>query len=334
MLTAVLFEALSFHADNSEFTITLTTSQRPVEYAGVVGDFTGAIICSMIWERGKPIGGLIKYVNVDILERLRHQSLSGPALVRMLRERQGNPSLHFPVVLTSLVDLPEARMNLADFAIDKKISLVYNRSSTPAVSLDIQCSEVEGALCINVDFDPTTYDAVVIGQLLKTYEYMLKQLASLPKNAILERPLSTFGLAPPPQMPEAVFTRTHLLHQLVFEAANRAPSKIAVIDQEVRISFADLLILVQSGSLILIEKEPKEGALIAIMCQKGWEQVIGAISILHIGSAYLPINPSGKPAGCTQTPTRRNPSAAGCTRTRTRRDPKPAGSTQTPSHKP
>ena len=105
VLTSVLFEALSFHCDSSQFTVTITTSERPANHADVVGDFTGAVLCSMASERGGPIGSLIRTVSQDLMNAVYHgKAMSGPRLVGKLREQTNNPELIFPVVVTSTVD--------------------------------------------------------------------------------------------------------------------------------------------------------------------------------------------------------------------------------------
>ena len=290
LLTAVLLEALSFHCNNSAFTITLTTSQRPVEYAGVVGDFTGAVLCAMTSPRGGSIEALIRSVNQDLFDAMLHESLSGPDLVRRLRDRQGNPRLTFPVVLTSLIDNAFSE-HVAELIASRQVTPVCMRTSTPHVTLDVQLYEWEGALLVVADFDPFEQVAEVVEQLLQSYRGLLKQLASSWElsTASDERRSTTLRASElthvrRPAAPRRQFTRSHLLHELVFEAAARAPSKVVIIDQDIRITFAELCQLARAGSAILQQLSAGQELPIAIVCEKGWEQVIAALSIVACGA--------------------------------------------------
>ena len=293
VLAGVLFEALSFHCDGSQFTITMTTSDRSAAFEDVVGDFTNAILCSMRSERGGPIGALIQTVSQDIMEAVHHsRAVSGPRLVGMLRECQNSPDLIFPVVLTSTVDAPPLPPHILEVIESGQIVGGFSRSRTPHVTLDIQTSQTsDGALQIVMDFDPFEHDPAVIDQLLLTYRSLLLQLASAS-----ECDINDVRLQPPatalPEMPKRTFTQSSLLHELVLEAARLRPAKVAVVDQAVQLTFNQLILMAQAGSALLVQCNAQGSVPIAIVCEKGWEQVVSALSITTLGAHYLPINPS------------------------------------------
>lgn len=296
VLLAMLFEAISFHADDPHFSITITRSDRPagVEFANVVGDFTAASILSMRVERGGPPASLISAVHKDVADALAHRDVSNAEVVRMLRERHASPHLIFPIVFTSWlgVHLPAGYYDCLAFA----------RTKTPQVELDIKCIEVGNQLQLDFDYCPFTYVRHTISHLSKTYQSLLCTLASFEEDELAHRPLR---INPQPfseagrslTSPERkVFTRTHLLHELVFEAARAMPAKLAVVDQAIRLTFGDLIRLVSIGAAALRSahaNEPRPYVQnIAIVCEKGWEQVVAAVAITCLGFAYLPINPS------------------------------------------
>ena len=168
----------------------------------------------------------------------------------------------------------------------------FGASRTPHVTLDIQLSQaLDGALVIVMDFDPVEHEPRAIDQLLSTYRHLLLQLASYPEGDIAGQRLQPHSpLAP--KAPPRDFKRSHNLHRMVLDAAHRAPSKAALIDQSVQLSFAELVQLVNACTVELSRSGCQASRPAAVVCEKGWEQVVSVLSITSLGAHYLPIIPT------------------------------------------
>ena len=82
-----------------------------------------------------------------------------------------------------------------------------------------------------------------------------------------------------------------LIHELFFRQASRDPGRIAVFSENRSLSYAVLLQESQVWAKKLRQLGVKPNTLVAVVMQKGWEQVVAVLGILASGAAYLPIDP-------------------------------------------
>jgi amino acid adenylation domain-containing protein len=83
-----------------------------------------------------------------------------------------------------------------------------------------------------------------------------------------------------------------LVQDLFLEQAARAPEKPAVISSTRTLSYADLLLRVRALGHRLRALGAQPNRLVAIVMEKGWEQIAAVLGILESGAAYLPIDPN------------------------------------------
>ncbi|MCP5054812.1 MAG: amino acid adenylation domain-containing protein, partial [bacterium] len=83
------------------------------------------------------------------------------------------------------------------------------------------------------------------------------------------------------------------LHRLFAEQAGKNPDRIAVVDREEQISYAELNKKAGQLAGVLSEKgtAPGTNPIVGIMIEPGVEMMIGIMGILKAGAAYLPIDP-------------------------------------------
>jgi amino acid adenylation domain-containing protein len=86
--------------------------------------------------------------------------------------------------------------------------------------------------------------------------------------------------------------RTELLHGLFEEQAFRSPDRVAIVTRNKRITYAELLSRSRQLGLDLVEAGAQRNRLVAVVMDKGWEQVVGTLAALYAGAAYLPIDPA------------------------------------------
>src|SRR5690349_21799999 len=82
-----------------------------------------------------------------------------------------------------------------------------------------------------------------------------------------------------------------LLHNLFLEQATKNPNHLAVISARQSLTYQEIL----NGAMLLGQQLREQGAcpnhLVAVVMEKGWEQVVGVLGVLLSGAAYLPIDP-------------------------------------------
>jgi hypothetical protein len=293
LLLAVFAEVLRFYAEETEFSIAITMSERPVardnDFSTVVGEFTNILLCPVTARLGTGIASRAAAIHRDLSEGLEHGDLSGLEVTRMLRKRRADPHLMFPIVFTSFLGIVRSDLDLADC----QTTLHYQQTQTPQITLDHQVYELNGELRINWDYDAHVYGADLMADMLDTFEHLLRQVAvNVPRTAVL--PPATLALR------QAMNQTAHdfgpqapvLLHELVLQSATRMPDAIAVIDQDVVLNYAEVVALARAAAVRLQDAGISSGDCVAVVMEKGWEQTVATLGILLTGAFYLPLNPS------------------------------------------
>ena len=86
-----------------------------------------------------------------------------------------------------------------------------------------------------------------------------------------------------------------LIQDLFLEQAARTPERPAVISSTRTLSYADLLFRTRALGHRLRALGVRPNTLVAIVMEKGWEQIVAVLGTLEAGAAYLPIDPSIPP---------------------------------------
>lgn len=83
-----------------------------------------------------------------------------------------------------------------------------------------------------------------------------------------------------------------LLHQPFLVRAANEPSRTAVITERGVMTYGELERRSAALARWLQAQGARPGVVIAVMMEKGWEQIAAVLAILRSGAAYLPIDPA------------------------------------------
>ncbi|MFC1603218.1 amino acid adenylation domain-containing protein, partial [Pseudomonadota bacterium] len=100
----------------------------------------------------------------------------------------------------------------------------------------------------------------------------------------------------PPQEDAQDTSSTAPPFAIISEQSLRTPQGIAILDGNRTVSYEELHSHSNRLANYLLEKGTEKGALVAIMAPRSAEMIIGALSILKAGCAYVPIDPTYPPA--------------------------------------
>lgn len=130
--------------------------------------------------------------------------------------------------------------------------------------------------------------------MLSTYVNLLKKLAEREENWEDE----SFYLFPEKQAQRRkIINETNkqvpdeLLHSLFAKKVNEQPAALAVISNEGNLTFEKLYDISNKIGRRLRKLGAEPNKLVAIVMDKGWEQIPAVYGILQAGSAFLPIDP-------------------------------------------
>ena len=311
VLLAAFVEVLSLWSKNSQFTLNLTVLERlPLhpEIDRVVGDFTNTTLLAVDNSK-QAISNQAKLNQVkspatftsraqklqqQLLQDLDHLHVSGVELLRELARRQKTGlTAVMPVVFSSVLGLNS--FTKGDLEFNFLGELIYGISQTPQVLLDHQLTEQNGELIFNWDVVEELFPEGLLDDMFGAYCDLLKRLATSESAWVEERQ----ELLPPTQQSqrhEVNNTRAPIcqktLHGLFIDRVKTQPQSLAVISGEGNFTYEELYQKASALAVELKELGAIPNTLVAVVMEKGWEQVVAVLGILMSGAAYLPIDPA------------------------------------------
>ena len=295
LLTAYA-EILGAWSKHPQLTINLTLFNRPEihpQLNDIIGDFTSLTLLAVdnssritFLERGK-------ILQQQLWQDLDHPYVGGIQVQRELAKQRGErQGALMPVVFTSALGVDQEHEN--DSWENWMDNLIYNISQTPQVWLDHQVWEQNEELVLVWDAVEGLFPEKLLDDMFDAYCNLLKRLADKEK-AWQE---TTFKLIPAYQLEKRSEVNateapvsSEMLHTLFTDQVQQRPNQLAVISSNRALSYEELWSNSNQLGHLLREKGAQPNALIAVVMEKGWEQIVATLGILQSGAAYLPIDP-------------------------------------------
>ena len=295
ILCAAFTEVLTIWSARPEFMLNMTTFRRAPIHPRVheiVGDFTTMALLTC--RPAASFAALAQALQDQFHEQLDHRIVNG---VEVLREWSRGGAIQVPVVFTSMVRSDGTGQWDTAWLGDE----VHAISQTPHVWLDHQVLECNGELVSRWDAVEALFPAGLLDAMFSAFHVRIAQLAADP---------STWDAITPELLPEAQRLLITEVNETaspcpsttlpaLFHAQTRArPSAPALIASDRTFSYAALAALSTRLARQLRDQGARPNTLVAIVMNKGWEQVAAALAIVESGAAYLPIDASLPPERC------------------------------------
>ena len=297
VLLTAFSEVLAIWSKYPRFTINLTSFNRlPLhqDVNRIVGDFTSLVFLEVDTAVAMPFMQRVRRLQAQLWRDMEHDAFSGMQLLRELHQLHGNLQTGMPVVFTSTLghgpsadDVDRENMFEQD--------IVFGITQTPQVWLDHQIFEHQGELLLIWDAVEEIFPAGMLDEMFRIYVDFLDRITT---NETLWTQLSSTLIKAVDTAPSRLASDTStplsnaLLHEPFDERARSNPEHLAVISPARNLSYGEL----KTRAYHLAHQLQLSGAmpnrLIAVVMEKGWEQVVAVLGVLYSGAAYLPIDPS------------------------------------------
>src|SRR5436305_1930568 len=308
VLLAAFSEVLAAWSKSPRFTINLTLFNRLPLHPQVnelIGDFTSLTLLAVDASQAGGFEARARRTQAQLWEDLDHRTVSGVRVLRELARGHGGAARSFmPVVFTSTLNIgsqgsqgsqqdgtdgPGAEDEPRD---DGR----YEISQTPQVWLDHQVREGRGRLLYNWDVVADLFPPGLIEAMFAAFRELLGRLAAAEAdNAAWAS--DAFDLLPAAQRDEQAAANATaedfgaaacgLLHALAAGPDDRP----AVPAPRRTPTYRELHREARALGHRLRALGARPNRLVAVVMEKGWEQVVGVLGVLGSGAAYLPVDP-------------------------------------------
>jgi len=299
ILLSAFAEILGYWSSNPSFTINLTLFNRlpfHPEINDIVGDFTSLTLLEVNLDKTDSFLIQSRKIQGQLWDDIDHRSFNGISVLRELTELYANKQRAvMPVVFTSA--LSSGGFHHDASALNAFGRYRYGVSQTPQVWLDHQVMEQNGKLVFNWDVVDSLFPDGLIEDMFEAYYCLLKDLAAGTERWDARNVIHL------PQSQKVLMARTNatcapvfpeLLHTMFFKCAKAMPDNTAIISPELNLSYHALSSRVSVLSAYLQEYGLAKNDTIAVVMDKGWEQVAAVLAVLQSGAVFLPLD-SGIP---------------------------------------
>ncbi len=297
LLTAYA-EVLTRWSKSGHFTLNLTMFNRYGMHRQVnelVGDFTSVNLLEVRHTEAESFMVRVRRLQEQLWNDMDHRQFSGIQVLRELMKRQGSASrMLMPVVFTSTLSLERRAQNASVPTLMMPGELAFGITQTPQVWLDHQVFEEEGALVYNWDGVEELFPAGMLDDMFSSYGGLLERLAREPESWQEQRRelLPEYQRRQRERSPEERGeVSSKLLQELFAERVEEESERVAVMSSERELSYGELQ---RRARQLAAELRGCGGGerneLVAVVMEKGWEQVVAVLGILEAGAAYLPLD--------------------------------------------
>ena len=293
-LMAAFARVLAAWSQSPHFTINTTLFQRASLHPHVhrlVGDFTSILLLEIHDGATLAFEVLAKRIATQFRSDLKHREYGGLHVLHEIAKR-GDPDRppSMPVVFTSALSPRMPGWQSGDRVGD----ISYGVTQTPQVYLDHQVYQRGGHLYLSWDAVEELFPPGLLDDMFGAYCAFLRRLA-LDEAAWRE---TKADLLPSAQAAQRVGVNDTagaipqgLLHQPFLNQVHKRPRHTAIATWERRLTYEEVYRHARRLAQRLRDLGAGPNRLVALVMEKGWEQVVGAIAVLEAGGAYLPVDP-------------------------------------------
>ncbi|MGW1893518.1 amino acid adenylation domain-containing protein [Streptomyces sp. NPDC002004] len=255
----------------------------------LLGDFTSVSLLAVDQSARAGFAERARSLGERLFEDLDHRLCGGVEVLRELARRRGREAALMPVVFTGGIGVVGRALG----GTAENLRPVYGISQTPQVWIDCQATDQFGDLEVNWDLREGVFPEGLVDDMFAAFARLLHRLAEE------DTPWSE---ADPLGLPERQRARRDavndtaaavpggLLHAPLVEYARKFPAETAVIDATGSMTYEEWL-----GRAAWVARELRAagcrpGDFVAVLMDKGRDQVVGVLGALLAGGVYVPVD--------------------------------------------
>ncbi|MBU7586865.1 MAG: amino acid adenylation domain-containing protein [Nostoc sp. TH1S01] len=298
MLCTAYNEVISAWSKISHFTLNILFFNRlPLnpQVNDIVGNFSSTILLEVNNTAETSFETRAKQLQQQLWTDLEYShDVSGVQVLQELNRIEGKTSrAAMPVVFASTLNLNSLDEENSFIPLPGKV--IYSSLQTPQVLLDHQVYEQNETLLFNWDAVEEVFPEGLLDDMFNAYCRLLHYLADeetawqetvlplIPSAQLQQRRVINATEAPVP---------AEMLHTLFAAQVPQRPHQAAVISSNQTLTYEELSCRANQLAHKLHQLGSRPNVLVAVVMEKGWEQVVAVLGVLQSGAAYLAIDPT------------------------------------------
>ncbi|HLO02229.1 MAG TPA: amino acid adenylation domain-containing protein [Symbiobacteriaceae bacterium] len=291
MICLAAFKALLYrYAGQDDILVgTPVAGRSQVETQGLFGFFVNTLVLRTAVTGDITFRELVGRVREVTLDAHDHQDLPFEKLVEELQPDRSMS--HLPLFQVMFVYQNATAQTIRLPGIE--VTPMEAFTETSKFDLTLGMVDADGTLTAALEYNADLFDPESTERMLGHFETLLAAAAANPDQPLDSLPIATFREAH--QM--AIWNETQapipsgLLHTMFHEQVAQRPHQTAVIAPGKTLTYDELYRISNRVGHWLRERGARPNTLVAVVMEKGWEQVAGVLGVHNAGAAYLPLDP-------------------------------------------
>ncbi|WP_028648005.1 non-ribosomal peptide synthetase [Nocardiopsis sp. CNT312] len=289
---AAYTEVVALWSRRTDFTLNLPVSHRlPLhpDVGNLVGDFTSLTLLAVHADDGATFTERAAARQSRLIEDMDHGLYSGSELLAELSRRRDETAVMMPVVFTGALGTDDESPDPGAWVAKE----VHGLSQTPQVWVDCQVSQNGDSLALRWDVRDGVLPPGVADDAFRAYHDLLRRLSAS------DAPWDTADPVPLPAAQASARARANategplpdgLLHENALARAIETPDAPAVLHRGETLSHGDLWRRIGGTADLLRGAGAGPGDRVAVVMDKGVEQVVAVYAALLVGAVYVPVD--------------------------------------------
>lgn len=278
--------AISLWSEKKQFTLCLPETERNIsDFQSMIGELSTFVPISVSLEDMDTFLDFVVRNNEIILKTQDNLSFSGIELLRMMSSHTGQLRQGVsPVIFTSLLN-KDGSYNF------KSIKVSYFESHTSHTQLEVVLHRVFGEVQVSYNYYENLLDDTLIDNLIETHKTIIEKIVKIP-TYIYDRINVDIPQSDKKVMDHANCTSTDFLYNnitdLLLRSMDHNADRIALETLNSKMTYRDLKEQAIKVASYLLKEKVEKRTPIAIVLEKGLDQIISILGCAFAGMIYMP----------------------------------------------
>ncbi|RUS95289.1 hypothetical protein DSM106972_090650 [Dulcicalothrix desertica PCC 7102] len=275
------------------------------ELAGLIGYFVNPIVCRANLSGNPTFKEFLNQVRSKVLDAFKHQDYPFALLVERLqptRDLSISPLFQVMFVMQKAHLLHDegltafalgetgAKMSLGDLQLES----LGLEQRIAQFDLTLTIAEVELELAASLEYNIDLFDTDTIYRMSEHLQTLLEEIVANPEQPVSKLPLLTaferHQLVEWNQT-QSNYPQDKCIHQLFEEQVERTPEAVAVVFEDLQITYRELNTRANKLAHYLQQLGVKPEQLVGICIDRSIEILVAFLGVLKAGGAYIPLDP-------------------------------------------
>ncbi len=288
--------ALLLHIYSGDFEINIgvpIANRHSADEEQMVGLFINTVVLNCKIQVEQNVAEFLTRMFETAAEAFANQQASFEKIVNTLKIERD--LTRHPLIQVSFNQLPDFQQSSIKMG-DLNGAIINSSVGTPEFDLAFQISDRGGGFNGAITYNANIFKAETIERLQNHYIHLIQEIIKNPECKLFE--ISVLNENEKQKIlvewnnTAKEYPRDKTIHQLFEDQVERAPNNIAVVFENQNLTYRELN--EKSNQLAHYLREQGVGleTLVAILCERSLEMIIGIFAVLKAGAAYVPMDPS------------------------------------------